>query len=206
MVEANIDFLVARGRRADGLYIHRFDPDGGVFDDRADLYDQAFMLLALAYAAQALGRLELFAVAEALDDALDAQWRLPHGGYHEGDIAACPPYRQNPHMHLLESFIALYTLSGNPRWRRDAEHIARLCARSFLHRETGALIEVFRRRSQSDRWRGGPCHRARPLLRVGMAVRKAGSVGLSGGDPHFRRARSLRPSTRPRRRAGRRGQ
>ncbi len=143
MVEANIDFLIARGRRADGLYIHRFGPDGEVFDDRADLYDQAFMLLALAYAAKALGRPELFAVAEALDDALDAEWRLPHGGYHEGDIATCPPYRQNPHMHLLESFIALYTLSGNPRWRRDAEHVARLCARSFLHRETGALIEVF---------------------------------------------------------------
>jgi mannose-6-phosphate isomerase len=143
MVEANIDFLVARGRRADGLYIHRFDPDGGVFDHRADLYDQAFMLLALAYAARALERGDLFAVAEALDDALDAQWRLPHGGYHEGDIAACPPFRQNPHMHLLESFIALDALSGNPRWRRDAEHVGRLCAGSFLHRETGALIEIF---------------------------------------------------------------
>jgi len=143
MVEANVDFLVARGRRADGLYIHRFDSDGGVLDDRADLYDQAFMLLALAYAARTLGRPELFAVAEALDDALDAQWRLPNGGYHEGDIAVCPPYRQNPHMHLLESFIALYALSGNPRWRRDAEHIAGLCARSFLHSETGALLEYF---------------------------------------------------------------
>ncbi len=143
MVEANIDFLVARGRRADGAYIHRFDPDGGVLDERADLYDQAFMLLALAHAGRALGRADLFAVADALADALDAQWRLPHGGYHEGDIAACPPYRQNPHMHLMESFIALYSLSGNPRWRRDAEHVGRLCARSFLHRETGALIEHF---------------------------------------------------------------
>lgn len=143
MVEANIDFLIARGRRADGLYIHRFDLDGRVFDDRADLYDQAFVLLALAYAAQALARPQLFAVADALADALDAQWRLPHGGYHEGDIAVCPPYRQNPHMHLLESFIALYGLSGNSRWRRNAEAIARLCTRSFLHPETSALLEYF---------------------------------------------------------------
>ncbi len=143
MVEANIDFLVARGRRADGLFIHRFDSLGGVYDARADLYDQAFMLLALAYVGRALGRADLFAQAEALDDALDAQWRLPHGGYHEGEIAVCPPYRQNPHMHLLEGFIALYEASGNPRWRRDAEHIARLCAQSFVDPGTGALLEYF---------------------------------------------------------------
>ena len=33
--------------------------------------------------------------------------------------------------------------SGAPRWRRDAEHIARLCARSFLHAESGELLEYF---------------------------------------------------------------
>jgi mannose-6-phosphate isomerase len=143
MVHANVDFLVERGRRADGFYIHRFDHEGEVFDARADLYDQAFMLLALAYAGRALGRPELFAAAEDLTDALDRRWRLPHGGYFEGEIAICPPYRQNPHMHLLECFIALHKASGSPRWRRDAEHIARLCARSFLHSESGALLEYF---------------------------------------------------------------
>ncbi len=53
MVGVSIDFLVANGRRADGLYIHRSDPHGRVLDARADLYDQAFMLLALAHAARA---------------------------------------------------------------------------------------------------------------------------------------------------------
>ena len=124
MVHANVDFLVERGRRADGFYIHRFDHKGEVFDGRADLYDQAFMLLALAHAGRALERPELFAVAEELGDALEKAWRLPHGGYFEGEIAVCPPYRQNPHMHLLECFIALHTATGAPRWRRDAEHIA----------------------------------------------------------------------------------
>ncbi len=143
MVHANVDFLVERGRRADGFYIHRFDHRGDVFDPRADLYDQAFMLLALAHAGRALERPKLFAAAEELGDALEKAWRLPHGGYFEGEIAVCPPYRQNPHMHLLECFIALHEVTGAPRWRRDAEHIARLCARSFLHAETGALLEYF---------------------------------------------------------------
>jgi mannose-6-phosphate isomerase len=143
MIEANIDFLAAHGRRDDGFYIHRFDHRGGVFDARADLYDQAFMLLALAHAGRALDRPDLFSVADELGDALDRSWRLPHGGYFEGEIAVCPPYRQNPHMHLLESFIALHVATGAQRWRRDAEHVARLCARSFHHRESGALLEYF---------------------------------------------------------------
>ena len=143
MVHANVDFLVERGRRADGFYIHRFDYKGDVFDPRADLYDQAFMLLALAHAGRALERPKLFAVAEELGDALETSWRLPHGGYFEGEIAVCPPYRQNPHMHLLECFIALHGATGAPRWHRDAEHLARLCARSFLHADTGALLEYF---------------------------------------------------------------
>ncbi len=143
MVDANIQFLLDRGRRADGFYVHRFDPRGEVFDSRADLYDQAFMLLAFAHAGRALDRPDLFGAAEALDDALNAHWRLPHSGYYEGEIAVCPPYRQNPHMHLLESFIALADVTGNPRWRRAAEHLASLCGRSFLHPETGALLEYF---------------------------------------------------------------
>lgn len=143
MVYANVDFLVERGRRPDGFYIHRFGHKGEAFDARADLYDQAFMLLALAHAGRALGRPDLFVVAGKLGDALEAAWRLPHGGYFEGEIAVCPPYRQNPHMHLLESFIALHEASGAVRWRRDAEHVARLCARSFIHPESGALLEYF---------------------------------------------------------------
>ena len=143
MVETSMDFLLREARRPDGFYIHKFDHKGAPFDARADLYDQAFMLLALAHAGRATGRDELFATAEALDDALEASWRLPHGGYFEGEIAACPPYRQNPHMHLLEGFIALSLATGAPRWRRRAEHIASLCGRFFIDPVSGALTEYF---------------------------------------------------------------
>ncbi len=101
------------------------------------------MLLALAHAGRALARPDLFVVADELGDALEGAWRLPHGGFFEGEIAVCPPYRQNPHMHLLESFIALHEASGAPRWRRHAEQMARLGARSFIDPESGALLEFF---------------------------------------------------------------
>ncbi len=143
MVHANVDFLVERGRRGDGFYIHSFDHRGEAYDRRADLYDQAFMLLALAHAGRALERPDLFDAAEELGDALEKAWRHPHGGYFEGEIAVCPPYRQNPHMHLLECFIALHEATGAPRWRSDAERLSSLCARSFVHPQSGALLEYF---------------------------------------------------------------
>ncbi len=88
-------------------------------------------------------RPDLIEAAVALDDALDAHWRLPHGGYHEGEIATCPPYRQNPHMHLLESFLALEAASGDPRWRRKAEAMVKLGSDCFIDRDSGALTEYF---------------------------------------------------------------
>ena len=60
-----IDAVLARGRRADGFFIHKFALDGGAHDDRADLYDQAFMLLALAHASAALERPDLMVAAIA---------------------------------------------------------------------------------------------------------------------------------------------
>jgi mannose-6-phosphate isomerase len=142
-VADSIAFLLVNGRRADGFYVHRFDANGRVLDARADLYDQAFMLFAFAHAGRATGRSEFFEAAIALDDTLEAHWRLPHGGYFEGEIAVCPPCRQNPHMHLLESFIALCAASGDARWRKRAEHIAAHCLKHFIDPVSGALTEYF---------------------------------------------------------------
>lgn len=143
MAEASADFLLRQGRRTDGFFIHQFDDRGAVFDARADLYDQAFMLLAFAQIGEVTRRVEFFDAAEALDDALEAHWRLPHGGYFEGEIAQCPPFRQNPHMHLLEAFLALHAATDAPRWKSKVDHIAGLCENFFVDPATGALLEYF---------------------------------------------------------------
>ena len=144
MVEGGVDLLLANGFRADGFCIHEFCPDGGVFDGRADLYDQAFMLLALAHAGRHSSRAEILGAAEALGDLLDARWRHPTlGRMHEGEIAACPPFRQNPHMHLLEGYIAMHATAGGAQWRRRAQEMAELCSRCFVDPATGALLEYF---------------------------------------------------------------
>jgi len=143
MVRGSAEFLLRRGRRSDGLYVHYFDADGKVLDSRADLYDQAFVLLALAHAGSLAGGEHFIAAAEALDATLESRWRLSGGNYFEGEVVTCPPCRQNPHMHLLESFIALEKVTGAARWRRKAEHLANLCVRYFIDASTGVLTEYF---------------------------------------------------------------
>jgi mannose/cellobiose epimerase-like protein (N-acyl-D-glucosamine 2-epimerase family) len=143
MAADGIGFLLRRGRRDDGFFIHAFDAAGAVHDARADLYDHAFALLALAHAGRALGDPALFAAADELADLLDSRWRLASGAYHEGEIALTPPRRQNPHMHLLEAFIALEWATGETRWRARAQAVADLCRRHFIDAATGALLEYF---------------------------------------------------------------
>lgn len=139
---ATVDYLLAHGRRPDGLFIHRFATDGTVLDARADLYDQAFMLFCLAHAGRALGRPELFHVAERHAEALEAAWRHPAGGFVEPDMPRAHR-QQNPHMHFLEAFAALHALAGGQRWADRAEDMAALGRDRFIDPHAGAVREYF---------------------------------------------------------------
>jgi mannose-6-phosphate isomerase len=143
LVSRTADVLVGRGRRDDGFYVHRLDGEAVHLDARADLYDQAFILFALGTAGRALGRDDLFDRAEDLLDRLEGAWRHPAGGFREGEIADPRVRRQNPHMHLLEAFLALYEASGRERFRAAATDIAALADNNFIDPETGALLEYF---------------------------------------------------------------
>ena len=138
-VEAAVGNLLDRGRRDDGLFIHTFSDAGEPLDLRADLYDHAFTLFCLAHAGRALARPDLWDIADATMDRLEA-WRHPHGGFREGEIDG-PPRRQNPHMHLLEAAFALWQATGRVRWKDLVLEIAGLCEAKFIF--SGALTEYF---------------------------------------------------------------
>lgn len=140
-LEAAVESLLTRGRRGDGLFIHTFTDDGEPLDGRADLYDHAFVLFCLAHAGRALARDELFDVAAATMDRLEA-WRHPDGGFREGEIDG-PPRRQNPHMHMLEASLALWQATGKARWKELVREIAVLCRTKFIDHDRGALTEYF---------------------------------------------------------------
>jgi mannose/cellobiose epimerase-like protein (N-acyl-D-glucosamine 2-epimerase family) len=143
LIAETIAVLVDRARRDDGFFVHRLDAAARPLDARADLYDQAFVLLALANAGEALADTHWFDVAEELLDNIERKWSHPAGGFTEGEIVDARLRRQNPHMHLLEATMALADASARARFGATASCLADLAAARFIDPSTGALLEYF---------------------------------------------------------------
>ena len=139
VVEA-LDRFENTNRRPDGLYRTRVSAEGGVLDDTASLYDQAFALLAFAAAAQAgLDPDRMGARAHALREALSAL-ALPGGGWRED---AGHPHQANAHMHLFEACLAWEAVEPGGEWPAMADAIAGLARRHFIDPDGGFLREFF---------------------------------------------------------------
>ncbi|MDC7676498.1 AGE family epimerase/isomerase [Asticcacaulis machinosus] len=143
IVEDALPAFVSRGVSEEGVFIHTYDDKGDVSNKSLDLYNQAFGLFALAHAGNALSKPELFALAGTVMDRIDADWARPEGGYWEGVLTPCPPYRQNPHMHMFEAATALYRFTNDPRWGAIAGALSLLFRSKFHDRATGAVTEYF---------------------------------------------------------------
>ena len=133
--------------------VHRLTADNAVADDRRDLYDQAFLLLACAGMHRAFGEPAALALAERTAAFLDNHLAAPAGGFAE-DTLGSTPRRQNPHMHLFEAFMALAAATGDAVWRTRAEAMFALFENRFLDRDAGVLREFFADDWSPDREKG----------------------------------------------------
>lgn len=127
-------------RRPDGL----FEPIGApqeALDGMGFLYDQAFVLLALASDLAAFGAHGQEDVALALADRL-ADFADLLGGYAERPGLAEPLFA-NPNMHLFESFQAWMRVGESPRWRELAAAQAALALKRLIDPASGVLAERF---------------------------------------------------------------
>lgn len=123
-------------------YTHLFSPRFEVIDQRQDLYDHAFFLLAYAWQYRVSGNTSALARAEALIAHWDRHFAAPNGGWYEGDYDYTWR-RQNPHMHLFEAFMALYEACGDKRWLARAGDMFGLFERVFFNAGQGVLLEFF---------------------------------------------------------------
>lgn len=143
--ELGLGFLARMALGDDGGYARRFDLDGRVLDRSRDLYDHAFVLLALASAAAILPTAALHRRALALLRYLDTRMAHPLGGYVEGlplpTVAA--PRRQNPHMHLLEAFLAAAEAFGDEIFLLRAGDMVRLFLGRLFDARRGLLPEHY---------------------------------------------------------------
>jgi mannose-6-phosphate isomerase len=127
-VQHGLAWLETRHRRDDGLYRTLVDKDGSPLDDSAHLYDQAFVLLALAKAAAAIPeqREALSLKARALLDRITQVFRLREGGFRAFETGLA--VEADPIMHLFEATQAWLDVDPSPIW----EDLAREMAVQFL--------------------------------------------------------------------------
>lgn len=142
VVAFGLDYLRRHAADPKGGYNWRFDLHGVVIDPRRDLYDHAFVLLALASAMRVKPDPILQAEALALDGYLQAKLRHPEGGYVES-LPPVLPRRQNPHMHLLEACLAASEVFGSVPFLDRADELVDLFLARMLQTNDGALAEYF---------------------------------------------------------------
>lgn len=138
------DYFLAHACPQDGRRgcVHILAPDGGIVDARRDLYDQAFLLLACASHWRAFGDPRSIDLAVRTIAFLDAELKVPGGGYQEDDCGT-RPRRQNPHMHLFEAFMALYSATDEREYLERAAGLQFLLQMRFLDWRAQALREFF---------------------------------------------------------------
>lgn len=151
LVKLGVEILDTACRRPDGLFGRSVDlGTGALEDDTADLYDTAFALHALAGASHLVspeaGGAPLVARASSLieeaREALEAHLVDPAGGYIES--LPRPAHRlQNPHMHLFEASLELYSITKDTPDLTRAAQLRDLFLTRFFDRSTGTLGEYF---------------------------------------------------------------
>ncbi len=152
-VELGLRFLERFAAHPEGGYAWRFDLDHRAIDLTRDLYDHAFVLLALAHATSVVGVEGLRAEALHLLDWIERELPHPQGGYLES-LPHALPRRQNPHMHLLEACLAAYEVFGDARFMACADRLVGVFASRLFDAASGALPEFFDERLRPVR-KGG---------------------------------------------------
>jgi mannose-1-phosphate guanylyltransferase/mannose-6-phosphate isomerase len=142
LIAHGLAFMSGNGRTERGGWVRTMNVDGSVADPTEDAYDHSCVLLALAYA-HMCGNPDALRLGEETFAFLDAHLedeRLT--GFLETS-AGEGLRRSNPHMHLLEAFLAWHTATGDRSHLRRAARIVDLFRSHFFDPESWTLGEFF---------------------------------------------------------------
>lgn len=150
LIAHGLEFIGSKGRTDRGGWVRTLNVDGSVVDATEDAYDLSCVLLALAWAhasgnpdALQLGKEAFAFLDEHLEDGAA-------GGFFE--TPACDmPRRSNPHMHLLEAFLAWHMATGDAVYLKRAARIVGLFKQHFFDMDSWTLGEYF-----DESWRPEP--------------------------------------------------
>ncbi len=150
LIAHGLAFMQARGRSPKGGWVQSLHADGTVAEQGHNFYDQACMLLALAYA-KAAGHNHALQLAQETFAFLDKEMAHPHGGFFETESDghnAAAVLTSNAHMHYFEACLAWHEVSGDAAFLHRAAEIAELCHHIFFDPDHWCIGEFFDRNWQ----------------------------------------------------------
>ncbi len=142
LIAHGLEFMARNGRTERGGWVRTLNVDGSVADPVEDAYDHSCVLLALAWA-HLCGNPDALRLGEETFAFLDSHLQDGEaGGYLETPTREATR-RSNPHMHLLEAFLAWHSVTGDAAHLKRAERIIELFKRHFFDPESWTLGEFF---------------------------------------------------------------
>ncbi|MEO9339904.1 mannose-1-phosphate guanylyltransferase/mannose-6-phosphate isomerase [Mesorhizobium sp. SB112] len=142
LIAHGIEFIAKNGRTERGGWVRTLNVDGGVLDAAEDAYDHSCVLLALAHA-HMCGNPDALKLGEETFAFLDAHLEDSRMTGFLETSAAGGSRRSNPHMHLLEAFLAWFRATGDRAYLRRAARIIDLFRSHFFDPESWTLGEFF---------------------------------------------------------------
>lgn len=142
LIDHGIDFIARNGRTDRGGWVRTLQPNGSVADPAEDAYDHSCVLLALAHAHRC-GHRDALRLAQETFQFIDAHLE----DHSLNGFLESPGWNgmrfSNPHMHMLESFLAWHDVTGDRAFLRRAARIIDLFRCHFFDQESWTLGERF---------------------------------------------------------------
>ncbi len=123
-------------------YVQRVTSAGQVTERRRDLYDHAFYLLASAALYRLTGEAQYLSASDDILETLDIEFAHENGGWRETPRGLLPR-RQNPHMHLLEASLYLFSETRKTKHLSYAKRVYGLFAAHFFDPAHHTIREFF---------------------------------------------------------------
>jgi mannose-6-phosphate isomerase len=132
------------GGGAMGGFAFSVDAEGGLVSRVRDAYAHAFILFALAWVYRLNGDSRLIAMADETIAFIDANLEdRAHGGLFDQAPIEDRCKRQNPHMHLLEAYLALEIAAPGKGYIERAKTLVALFQDRMFLADPGVLLEYF---------------------------------------------------------------
>ncbi|MFK0693106.1 AGE family epimerase/isomerase [Mesorhizobium sp. IMUNJ 23033] len=144
LIGHGIEFMARNGRTDNGGWVRTLNVDGSVADPAEDAYDHSCVLLALAHA-HISGNPDALRLGEETFSFLDVHLEDSRMTGFLDTSSAGGERRSNPHMHLLEAFLAWHQATGDRAYLRRAARIIDLFRSHFFDPESWTLGEYFDR-------------------------------------------------------------